>query len=90
MIMTLSPNGRLCSVVPHGVLFRGGQEGKIRKQMLEEDLIEAVIGLPSNYSLEQIFLEHLLIINKNKASERKTKSIIFINCELEFQEGKTK
>ena len=44
--MTLSPNGSLCTVVPHGVLFRGGQEGKIRKQILEEDLIEAVIGLP--------------------------------------------
>jgi type I restriction enzyme M protein len=34
-------------VVPHGVLFRGGQEGEIRKGILEDDLVEAVIGLPS-------------------------------------------
>src|SRR5690606_3333527 len=48
MIATLNGEGRAAVVMPHGVLFRGASEGKIRQGMLEEDLVEAVIGLPSN------------------------------------------
>jgi type I restriction enzyme M protein len=48
MVATLNLHGRLGVVMPHGVLFRGGAEGEIRKGMLKEDLVEAVIGLPSN------------------------------------------
>ncbi|PFR46149.1 type I restriction endonuclease subunit M, partial [Bacillus cereus] len=48
MIATLNHEGKAGVVMPHGVLFRGGAEGKIRKEIIEEDLIEAVIGLPSN------------------------------------------
>ena len=59
---------------------------KIRKQILDEDLIEAVIGLPSKLFYGTGIPGALLIINKNKPTERKSK-IIFINGELEFQEG---
>ncbi len=45
MVASLKSNGRMAVVVPHGVLFRGGEEGKIRKGLLEDDLIEAVVGL---------------------------------------------
>ena len=40
--------GRVAVVVPHGVLFRGGAEGKIRKKLIEENLLDAVVGLPAN------------------------------------------
>lgn len=48
MISSLNSKGRMGTVVPHGVLFRGGAEGKVRTGILNDDLIEAVIGLPQN------------------------------------------
>ncbi|HLM75201.1 MAG TPA: class I SAM-dependent DNA methyltransferase, partial [Polyangiaceae bacterium] len=48
MLATLNDAGRLAVVVPHGLLFRGGSEGEIRRRMAREDLFEAVIGLPSH------------------------------------------
>jgi len=48
MIESLNEHGRMVVVVPHGVLFRGSSEGKIRQQLIEENLLHAVIGLPSN------------------------------------------
>ena len=47
MIASLNAEGKLGVVVPHGVLFRGSSEKEIRKGILEDDLLEAVIGLPS-------------------------------------------
>ena len=58
-------------VVPHGVLFRGGQEGEIRKGILEDDLVEAVIGLPSGLFYGTGIPAALIIINKSKSAERK-------------------
>ena len=48
MLAVCKPNGMVATVMPHGVLFRGGAEKEIRKKFLEQDLIEAVIGLPQN------------------------------------------
>ena len=48
MLAVCKPGGMVATVMPHGVLFRGGAEKEIRKKFLEEDLIEAVIGLPQN------------------------------------------
>ena len=59
--------------MPHGVLFRGGAEGAIRKGLIEEDLIEAVIGLPSNLFYGTGIPACILILNRNKAEERKIK-----------------
>ncbi len=51
MIETLKPGtGRMGVVVPHGVLFRGSSEGKIRQKLIDENLLDAVIGLPENCS----------------------------------------
>ena len=48
MLAVCKPGGMVTTVMPHGVLFRGGEEKKIRQKFLEQDLIEAVIGLPAN------------------------------------------
>jgi type I restriction enzyme M protein len=87
MIASLNQEGVMGVVVPHGVLFRGGQEGEIRKGILEDDLVEAVIGLPSGLFYGTGIPAALLIINKNKSAERKGK-VLFINAELDYQEGK--
>jgi len=87
MIASLNQEGVMGVVVPHGVLFRGGQEGEIRKGILEDDLVEAVIGLPSGLFYGTGIPAALLIINKNKAMERRGK-VLFINAELDYQEGK--
>lgn len=74
-------------VVPHGVLFRGSSEKEIRKGILEDDLLEAVVGLPSALFYGTGIPAALLIINKAKSTERQGK-VLFINAELEYQEGK--
>ena len=87
MIASLNAEGKMGVVVPHGVLFRGSSEKEIRKGILEDDLLEAVIGLPSALFYGTGIPAALLIINKNKPDERKGK-VLFINGELEYQEGK--
>lgn len=73
MIATLKPSGRAGIVLPHGVLFRGGAEGKIRQGLLEEDLVEAVVGLPSNLFYGASIPACLFIVNKKKPAQRKGK-----------------
>ena len=87
MIASVNAEGMMGVVVPHGVLFRGSSEKEIRKGILEDDLLEAVIGLPSALFYGTGIPAALLIINKKKPIERKGK-VLFINSELEYQEGK--
>ena len=87
MISSLNANGRMGVVVPHGVLFRASSEREIRKGILEDDLLEAVVGLPAGLFYGTGIPAALLIINKKKSSERKNK-VLFINGELEYEEGK--
>ena len=87
MIATLNPKGRVGVVLPHGVLFRGGAEGKIRKGILEEDLLEAVIGLPSNLFFGASIPACLFIVNKNKPPECKGK-VFFLYGANDYLEGK--
>lgn len=87
MIASLNNDGMMGVVMPHGVLFRGASEKAIRQGILEDDLMEAVIGLPSGLFYGTGIPACLLIINKNKANDRKGK-VLFINGELEYQEGK--
>ena len=84
MIESLLPNGTAGVVVPHGVLFRGGAEGRIREKVIEENLVYAVIGLPSNLFFGTGIPAALLIFHKNK----KKKNILFIDASREFEEGK--
>jgi type I restriction enzyme M protein len=87
MIASVNAEGMMGVVVPHGVLFRGSSEKEIRKGILEDDLLEAVVGLPSSLFYGTGIPAALLIINKAKPTERKGK-VLFINAELEYQEGK--
>jgi len=87
IIKSLNENGRAGVVVPHGVLFRGGAEGRIREQMIKNDLIEAVIALPSKLFYGTGIPAAILILNKNKRAERKG-SIVIIDAEGGYEEGK--
>lgn len=87
MIASTNAEGMAGIVMPHGVLFRGSSEKAIRQGMLQDDLLEAVVGLPSGLFYGTGIPACLLIINKNKAASRKGK-VLFINSELEFEEGK--
>jgi len=87
MIASLNAEGMMGVVMPHGVLFRGSSEKLIRQGILEDDLLEAVVGLPSGLFYGTGIPACLLIINKQKPKKRKGK-VLFINSELEFEEGK--
>jgi len=81
---TTMENGRVGVIVPHGVLFRGGTEGIIRTKFIEENLLDAVIGLPSNLFYGTGIPTAILIFKRN----RKDKSVLFIDASNEFQDGK--
>lgn len=83
MLASLNMKGKMASVVPHGVLFRGSAEGKIRKGFIEDDLIEAVIGLPQNLFYGTGIPAAILVLNKAKSEERKNK-ILFIDGSNDF------
>ena len=76
--------GRVGVIAPQGVLFRGGSEGKIRQKLIEENLLEAVIGLPANLFYGTGIPTTILIFNKGK----KTKDVLFIDASREYQDGK--
>ena len=79
MLASVNSKGKLTTVVPHGVLFRGGAEGKIRQGMLEDDLIEAIIGLPANLFYGTGIPAAIIVMNKNKSEEKKDK-VLFIDA----------
>lgn len=83
MIASLNSKGKMATVVPHGILFRGGAEGKIRKAILEDDLFEAIIGLPSNLFYGTGIPAAILVLNKNKPASRKGK-VLFIDSSDNF------
>lgn len=85
MIESLNNAGKAGVVVPHGVLFRGAAEGKIRTKTIEEDLIEAVIGLPSNLFFGTSIPAAIIIFNKQKANKEK---VLFIDASKDFVAGK--
>lgn len=87
MVASLNSNGVAGIVMPHGVLFRGGAEGKIRKGLLEADLLEAVVGLPSNLFYGTGIPAAILVFNRKKQESRKGK-VLFIAAESDFLEGK--
>lgn len=84
MIASLNQEGSMCSVLPHGALFRGGKEGEIRKGIIGDDLVEAVIGLPPGLFFGTGIPAALLLINKKKQSERQGK-VIFIDASHEYE-----
>jgi type I restriction enzyme M protein len=87
MIASLNGEGMLAVVMPHGVLFRGSSEKRIREGIIKRDLLEAVVGLPAALFYGTGIPACVLIVNRNKPVARKGK-VLFINAELEYDEGK--
>lgn len=84
MVETINEYGRVGVVVPHGVLFRGGAEGKIRQKLIDENVLDAVIGLPANLFFGTGIPAAILIFKKS----RTTKDVLFIDASREFEQGK--
>jgi type I restriction enzyme M protein len=83
--------GRVAVVVPLGVLFRGGQEGKIRQKIIEENLLDAVIGMPSNLFHSTAIPVAILVIDRRREPNgplADRKSILFIDASRDFQPAK--
>ena len=78
-------HGKVGVVVPHGVLFRGSTEGLIRQKTIEENLLEAVIGLPANLFFGTGIPAAVLIFNKGKGAN---KNVLFIDASQHYHAGK--
>lgn len=97
MLAVTRDGGMIATVMPHGVLFRGGDEGKIRQRIIEDDLVEAVIGLGPNLFYGTGIPACIIVLRQRvynganqvsgKAKERQGK-ILFINADREYFEGR--
>jgi type I restriction enzyme M protein len=85
--MIASLNDVMATVMPHGVLFRGGKEKIIREGIIKDNLIEAIIGLPMGLFYGTGIPACIIVINKNKPDSLRDK-ILFINADREYAEGK--
>jgi type I restriction enzyme M protein len=85
MVETMKPKtGRMAVVAPHGVLFRGSSEGVIRQKLIEENLLDCVIGLPEKLFYGTGIPAAILILKKNKSD----KNVLFIDASRAFKSGK--
>jgi len=87
MIASLKPTGKMATIMPHGILFRGGAEKNIREGIIKADLIEAVIGLPQSLFYGTSIPACIVVINKSKPVDMQGK-ILFINADAEYGAGK--
>ncbi|OEF97360.1 type I restriction-modification system subunit M [Desulfuribacillus alkaliarsenatis] len=86
MIHSLAEGGRMATVLPHGVLFRGASEGKIRQKLIEMNLLDAVIGLPANLFFGTGIPACVLVFKQNRSRD----DVIFIDASKEgfYEKGK--
>ncbi|MBP0904957.1 N-6 DNA methylase [Mariniflexile gromovii] len=87
MVAVLKQDGKAGVVLPHGTLFRSGTEGAIRQGLLEADLVEGIVGLPSALFYNTGIPASIWIINKNKTEAQKGK-VIIIDASNDYKEGK--
>ena len=86
MIASMSGNGRIAAVAPHGVLFRGASEGRIRQAVIEKNLIDAVIGLPENLFYGTSIPACIVVFKKG----RTTTNVLFVDASKDFKKEKAK
>ncbi|HRR74220.1 MAG TPA: N-6 DNA methylase, partial [Myxococcota bacterium] len=89
--VALEKEGRVAVVVPHGVLFRGAAEGRIRRKMIEENLLDAVIGLPGNLFQTTNIPVAILVFDRSRekgGTREECKNVLFIDASREFVSGK--
>lgn len=84
MIASLNQNGTAGIILPHGVLFRAASEGKIRKQIIENNWLDAVVGLPENLFFGTGIPACILIFKKNKVDD----NVVFIDASNDYEKGK--
>jgi type I restriction enzyme M protein len=85
-------SGRVAVIVPHGVLFRGGSEGKIRQALIEENLLDAVVGLPANLFTTTGIPVAILVFDRSReqgGENEARKDVLFIDAGKEFTPNKT-
>ncbi len=93
MLSVLFPGGMMATVMPHGVLFRGGDEKTIRQSFIDEDELEAIISLPPNLFYGTGIPACILVMRKRKggtsgkSAERRGK-VLFINADAEYAQGR--
>ncbi len=83
--------GKVAVIVPHGVLFRGAAEGKIRQQLLKENIVDAVIGLPANLFQTAAIPVAIVILDRSREPGGKNahrKDVFFVEASKEFKSGK--
>ncbi len=81
---TYAESGKVGVVVPHGVLFRGGAEGRIRQQLTEENLLDAVIGLPANLFFGTGIPAAILLFKRGRTDS----DVLFIDASRDYEQGK--
>lgn len=86
MVAVLKADGKMATIMPHGVLFRGGEEKEARKHFIEHGWLEAIIGLPAGLFYGTGIPACVLVMNKLGAATRK--HVLFINADREYREGK--
>lgn len=86
MLAVLKPDGKMATVMPHGVLFRGGEEREARRYFIEHGWLEPIIGLPAGLFYGTGIPACVLVMNKKDAKSRK--EVVFINADRDFREGK--
>ena len=87
MLASLKPDGHMATIMPHGVLFRGGKEKLIREIFINDDVIEAIISLPPGLFYGTGIPACVIVANKNKPDALRGK-VLFINADREYAEGK--
>jgi type I restriction enzyme M protein len=87
MLASVKPDGHMATIMPHGVLFRGGKEKLIRELFIKDDVIEAIISLPPGLFYGTGIPACVLVMNKNKSDALRGK-VLFINADREYAEGK--
>lgn len=87
MIKSMNSNGRMTVVLPHGVLFRKGTEGRIRRALLEQDMLEAIIGLGPNIFYGTQLAVCIIVFKQNKDVDKKGK-VIFIDASDQVRVGR--
>ncbi len=86
MLAVLKGNGKMATVMPHGVLFRGGEEHEARRHFIERGWLEAIIGFPAGLFYGTGIPACVLVMNKKDSEERK--HVVFINADRDYREGK--
>ncbi|MBH0058089.1 N-6 DNA methylase [Pseudoalteromonas sp. SWXJZ94C] len=87
MVKSMNSTGRMTVVLPHGALFRKAAEGQIRKQLLEQDMLEAVIGLGPNVFYGTQLAACVMVFKQNKPADKKGK-VLFIDASDQIRAGR--